>query len=101
MYLKRDGTRVEHLPVLDDYAKDDPNMGVETAYFVELFDENHHLLGRLENGNTYPNESQRRFYLLNTRRRRSSASSVCTGGRSDEKMQTVPVPQALQRCLLR
>lgn len=38
MYLKRDGTRVEHLPVLDDYAKDDPNMGVETAYFVELFD---------------------------------------------------------------
>lgn len=36
----------------------------ETAYFVELFDENHHLLGRLENGNTYPNESQRRFYLL-------------------------------------
>ena len=56
MYLKRDGTRVEHLPVLDDYAKDDPNMGVETAYFVEL--------GRLENGNTYPNESQRRFYLL-------------------------------------
>ena len=80
MYLKRDGTRVEHLPVLDDYAKDDPNMGVETAYFVELFDENHHLLGRLENGNTYPNESQRR---------------------SDEKMQTVPVPQALQRCLLR
>lgn len=64
MYLKRDGTWVEHLPVLDDYAKDDPNMGVETAYFVELFDENHHLLGRLENGNTYPNESQRRFYLL-------------------------------------
>ena len=48
MYLKRDGTQVEHLPVLDDYAKDDPNMGVETAYFVELFDENHHLLGRLE-----------------------------------------------------
>ena len=64
MYLKKDGTQVEHLPVLDDYAKDDPNMGVETAYFVELFDENHHLLGRLENGNTYPNESQRRFYLL-------------------------------------
>lgn len=26
MYLKRDGTQVEHLPVLDDYAKDDPNM---------------------------------------------------------------------------
>lgn len=64
MYLKRDGTRVENLPALDDYAKDDPNMGVETAYFVELFDENHHLLGHLENGNTYPNESQRRFYLL-------------------------------------
>ena len=39
-------------------------MGVETAYFVELFDESHHLLGHLENGNTYPNESQRRFYLL-------------------------------------
>ena len=38
MYLKRDGTRIEHLPALDDYAKDDPNMGVETAYFVELFD---------------------------------------------------------------
>lgn len=101
MYLKRDGTQVEHLPVLDDYAKDDPNMGVETAYFVELFDENHHLLGRLENGNTYPNESQRRFYLLKHRRRRSSASSACTGGRSDEEMQTVSVPQELQRCLLR
>ena len=70
MYLKRDGTRVEHLPVLDDYAKDDPNMGVETAYFVELFDENHHLLGRLERlvhkdaAGDDPNESQRRFYLL-------------------------------------
>lgn len=25
-------------------------MDVETAYFVELFDENHHLLGRLETG---------------------------------------------------
>ena len=23
MYLKRDGTQVEHLPVLDDYAKED------------------------------------------------------------------------------
>lgn len=50
MYLKRDGTRVEHLPVLDDYAKDDPNMGVETAYFVELFDENHHLLAASKTG---------------------------------------------------
>lgn len=64
MYLKRDGTQVEHLPVLDDYAKDDQNMGVESAYFVELFDENHHLLRCLENGNAYPNENQRRFYLL-------------------------------------
>lgn len=62
--VKVSGKLFRYDPVLDDYAKDDPNMGVETAYFVELFDENHHLLGRLENGNTYPNESQRRFYLL-------------------------------------
>ncbi|MFR5990214.1 MAG: hypothetical protein ACLUGP_07465 [Faecalibacterium prausnitzii] len=53
MYLKRDGTRVEHLPVPDDYAKDDPNMGVETAYFVELFDENHHHRPPRKR-NTYP-----------------------------------------------
>lgn len=64
MYLKRDGTQVENLPDLDDYVKDDPNMDVETVYFVELYDENHQLLCYLENGNSYPNESQRRFYLL-------------------------------------
>lgn len=64
MYLKRDGTRVENLPALADYAKDDPDMGVETAYLVELYDEHHHLIDLLENGNAYPNETQRRFYLL-------------------------------------
>lgn len=34
MYLKRDGTRVENLPVLADYVEDDPAMGVETSYIV-------------------------------------------------------------------
>lgn len=64
MYLKRDGTRVENLPELSDYAQDDPDMGVETVYIVELYDEHFHLIGRLENGNVYPSETQRRFYLL-------------------------------------
>ena len=27
MYLKRDGTQVENLPALSDYAEDDPDMG--------------------------------------------------------------------------
>ena len=56
MYLKRDGTRVKNLPVLADY--------VETSYIVELYDERHNLLDRIENGGTYPSETQRRFYLL-------------------------------------
>lgn len=64
MYLKKDGTKVENLPDLDDYIKDDPDMVVETFYIVELYDGNNRLLDRIENGNTYPNESQRRFYLL-------------------------------------
>lgn len=64
MYLKRDGTQVKNLPVLDDYVQDDPQMGVETVYIVEFYSENHKLIDRLENGNAYPNESQRRFYLL-------------------------------------
>ena len=64
MYLKRDGTRVENLPVLADYAEDDPTMGVEMSYIVELYDERHNLLDRIENGGTYPSETQRRFYLL-------------------------------------
>ena len=64
MYLKRDGTQVERLPVLDDYAKDDPEMAVETVFIVELYDENDLLLGRFENGSSYPNNSQQRFYLL-------------------------------------
>lgn len=64
MYLKRDGTQVENLPALADYVKDDPDMGVETAYLVELYDEHHHLIDMLENGNAYPNATQRRFYLL-------------------------------------
>ena len=64
MYLKRDGTQVENLPDLDDYVKDDPDMVVETAYIVELYDGNHQLLCHLESGDTYPNEKQRRFYLL-------------------------------------
>ena len=37
MYLKRDGTRVEHLPVLDDYAKDDPNMGCKLGVLLRRF----------------------------------------------------------------
>lgn len=64
MYLKRDGTRVENLPVLADYAEDDPAMGVETSYIVELYDERHNLLDRIENGDAYPSDTQRRFYLL-------------------------------------
>lgn len=64
MYLKRDGMQVENLPTLSDYVEDDPDMGVETVYLVELYDEHCHLLGRLENGNAYPSETQRRFYLL-------------------------------------
>lgn len=64
MYLKRDGTRVGNLPVLADYVEDDPNMGVEMSYIVELYDERHNLLDRIENGGTYPSETQRRFYLL-------------------------------------
>lgn len=64
MYLKRDGTRVENLPVLADYAEDDPTMGVETSYIVELYDERYNLLHRIENGDAYPSETQRRFYLL-------------------------------------
>lgn len=64
MYLKRDGARVENLTVLADYVKDDPAMGVETSYIVELYDERHNLLDRIENGGAYPSETQRRFYLL-------------------------------------
>lgn len=64
MYLKRDGTRVENLPVLADFVEDDPAMGVETSYIVELYDERHNLLDRVENGDAYPSVTQRRFYLL-------------------------------------
>lgn len=64
MYLKKDGTKVDNLPDLDDYVKDDPDMVVETSYIVELYDERHNLLDRIENGDAYPSETQRRFYLL-------------------------------------
>jgi len=64
MYLKKDGTKVDNLPDLDDYVKDDPDMVVEMSYIVELYGRNNHLLECIEHGNTYPNESKRRFYLL-------------------------------------
>lgn len=64
MYLKKDGTNADNLPDLDDYVKDDPDMVVETSYIVELYDERHNLLDRIENGDAYPSGTQRRFYLL-------------------------------------
>ena len=62
--MNSDGTQVENLPELSDYVEDDPDIGVETVYLVELYDEYCHLIGRLENGNAYPSETQCRFYLL-------------------------------------
>ena len=64
MYLKRDGSEVENLPDLEDYVKDDPEMKVETVYFVELYNGKYEMIGRIEHGNRYPYDNERRFYLL-------------------------------------